>query len=795
MERLKSAVPADLRRAVGEGTTHDLPTTTSLLLSFLDGLPLFHQVISELTDPELALCRKDKGRAVELKGQGNVCFSRREFEQALGFYSQALRHVPISSDGTDEILLATLYVNRASTMHKLGLLEESLRDCDRAISVSPNYAKAWYRRGMVNASLKNYSSSMHDLEVALSMEVTSSGKSNIEHELKLILLKHRNVNEVGRSSSDCKDAELPQAAEPCKVVLECVSTPNKGRGMTSPNDISPASLIHVEDPLAAIILKSCRDTHCHYCFNEAPADAVFCPLCTIPVYCSKKCQVQAVGGISWNQDTCLRSKSNGVDLGKLSLTSTRRKDPNSKQIAEHRHECGGAHWAAVLPADIVLAGRVMAQYIDRKMLTGKSSAISGPNLDLIHHYDIDSPTSKLESHIYAIVLLLCLQKYYSSDLSWEEETLSELVLLICQVKVNSIAIVRMKSMDQGQRLTENKGNSAAGDAIMCSVEQVRVAQAIYMSGSLFNHSCRPNVHTYFHSRTLFLRSTEYIESGSPIEISYGPQAGEMDLLVRQQSLQENYKFSCRCSSCSELHLSDLVIDSFCCPQKTCLGAISELTCYRSKENCVHVSLKESDVCKLSLPHASEVDEDTEKVGKLLFRNDVDLKINPGYCMSCRSQLDLASAIATSDRAASRINRFKELTVIDEVSEVPVTDALRSLEQIKKLRHPYSKALAQAEDMVAEAFAKIGDQEQARKHCEASIEILEKLYHPKHIAIAHELTKLVSIELSLGDRASSGATFLRAEEIFSLYYGPDVQRILPYVDALKRTVTGRFIGAP
>jgi len=42
----------------------------------------------ELTDPELALCRKDKGRAVELKGKGNACFSRRDFSEALGFYSQ-----------------------------------------------------------------------------------------------------------------------------------------------------------------------------------------------------------------------------------------------------------------------------------------------------------------------------------------------------------------------------------------------------------------------------------------------------------------------------------------------------------------------------------------------------------------------------------------------------------------------------------------------------------------------------------------------------------------------------------
>ena len=63
---------------------------------------------------------------------------------------------------------------------------------------------------MVNASLKNYSSSMHDLEVALSMEVTSSGKSNIEQELKLILLKHQNVNEEERSDSDCKNAGSPQ---------------------------------------------------------------------------------------------------------------------------------------------------------------------------------------------------------------------------------------------------------------------------------------------------------------------------------------------------------------------------------------------------------------------------------------------------------------------------------------------------------------------------------------------------------------------------------------------------------
>ncbi|KAG8092200.1 hypothetical protein GUJ93_ZPchr0012g19186 [Zizania palustris] len=712
MERLKSAVPAELRRSVGEGTEGDLPCTTSRLLAFLDGLPLFHQVIGELTDPELALCRKDKGRATELKGRGNACFSRREFEQALGFYSQALRYFPISSDGTDRSMIATLYINRASTLHKLGLLEECLRDCDRAISVSPNYSKAWYRRGMVNASLKKYSSAIHDMEVALNMEETSSGKSNIEQELKMILEKHQNINEVGASSSNFMDAE-----QQCKVVLDCISTPNKGRGMMSPNDISPGSLIHTEDPLTA---------------------------------------EQAVGEISWNQNTCLEFNNNSVDLAKLSITSTRCRTPNSKHNAEHRHECGGAHWAAVLPADIVLAGRVMAQYIEKRLMDRKGSTISSPNLDLIHHYDQESPASKFESHIYAIVLLLCLQNYYRSDFSCTEDSLSQLVLLISQIKVNSIAIVHMKSMDGGKELTVNKGFSAYGDAVMCSVEQVRVAQAIYMSGSFFNHSCRPNVHAYFYSRTLFLRATEYIKAGSPIELSYGPQAGEMDLPERQKSLQENYYFSCQC-----------------------------------KENFVHVSLGECHVCTLSLPDISKFDDDMLKVGKLFFRkSDAILNIDPAFCMSCRSQLDLSFAVALSNRATSKIYRLKELTALDNVPEVLIAEALQSLEQIKKLRHPYSKALAQVEDTMAEAFAKVGDQEQARKHCEASIKILEKLYHPNHIIIAHELIKLVSIDLSLGDGASTSAALARAEAIFLLYYGPDVKRILPYVGVLRRTVSER-----
>jgi SET and MYND domain-containing protein 4 len=75
----------------------------------------------------------------------------------------------------------------------------------------------------------------------------------------------------------------------------------------------------------------------------------------------------------------------------------------------------------------------------------------------------------------------------------------------------------------------------------------------------------------------------------------------MDLPERQKLLWDNYHFICQCLSCSELNLSDLVVNSLCCPQSNCLGALSESSNYSTKENFVHVSLSESHIYKLSLP--------------------------------------------------------------------------------------------------------------------------------------------------------------------------------------------------
>lgn len=64
------------------------------------------------------------------------------------------------------------------------------------------------------------------------------------------------------------------------------------------------------------------------------------------------------------------------------------------------------------------------------------------------------------------------------------------------------------------------------------------------------------------------------------------------------------------------------------------------------------------------------------------------------------------------------------------------------------------------------------------------QILEKLYPPNHIVIGHELVKLASIQLSLGD-CTAVDNINRLNEIFSCYYGSHADLIFPNLQYLSR----------
>ncbi|XP_018628062.1 uncharacterized protein [Nicotiana tomentosiformis] len=658
MEKLKSAVPEALKQEIWKSTPTELPSTCSSLLDFFHHLPQFHQMVKDLTDPAMALCCKDQSAALEAKLKGNECFSKGDYPNALLSYSQALRLAPVDIDDMEKNPLAVLYVNRASALQKMGLLLECLRDCSRALRLSPHYAKAWFRRGKANISLGKFEDAIRDLNISLKAEISSSGKRQIEAELNIALDKHKGMGSSGKKPNQ-NISEVPD--EPDQVKLQCLFKTTKGRGMFCVDGVSEASLVHKEDPYAA---------------------------------------------------------------------------------------------------------------------------------DLSHNYPHLSPESKLEMHIYSIILVHCLQHFYTTELPISGIVISKLVILLSQIQVNSMAIVRMQAPEVRGSVYE------PGNALTSSLEQVKVGQVVYVAGSLFNHSCRPNIHAYFLSRTLYLQATEYILAGSELELSYGPQVGQWDFKDRQQLLEDRYSFTCQCTGCSELNVSDLVINAYRCTKPNCLGVILDSTIARYEKQKLKLLLDAPAVYSSS-PH-KQIDRlkgaNINEVARRIFVSDYELE--PQHCLVCGSYRDLEASCAATSQVESFCKRLQDAIASNEVPNNILQDALRCTDLLRTILHPYNKRIAEVEDNLAQAFCLVGELQAALDHCKASIQILEKLYDPNHIAIGNELIKFASLQILVGDSAASDS-MSRITAIFSRYYGSHADDTYPFLRHLKASqdVDKRFTFHP
>ncbi|KAG9133354.1 hypothetical protein Leryth_025118, partial [Lithospermum erythrorhizon] len=445
--------------------------------------------------------------------------------------------------------------------------------------------------------------------------------------------------------------------EPVQVKLQRVSIPRKGQGIVSGEDIAESSLIHIEDPYAAIALKHCRETHCHFCFNELPPDIIPCSSCTIPLYCSEKCQWQA-GGVAVDNiqmnDIMHGRLSDDFEHYILTAISINSYTSTSEHFAEHRHECLGVHWPAVLPTDIVLAGRILVKYLHQPKCNRNASHLM-ETLNLCHNYAHLPSESRLEFHIYSIILIYCLQHGWSSRLPLPEDSTSQIVLILSQIRVNSIAVVRMKVVDANGHLDQRSNFSSPGEALTNVVEQVRVGQAIYLEGSFFNHSCIPNTHAYFLSRSLCIRATEFVPAGCQVEISYGSQVGQQNCPDRQKFLQDHYSFMCQCAGCSGLNLPDLVISGYRCAKSNCFGVVLEKSTVNYEKQKLNSFLAVSPNRQIQANELS-----TDALAHHVFKQIGAInQFEPGYCSNCGSFIDMETASSEVSKAENYFGRYME----------------------------------------------------------------------------------------------------------------------------------------
>lgn len=56
-------------------------------------------------------------------------------------------------------------------------------------------------------------------------------------------------------------------------------------------------------------------------------------------------------------------------------------------------------------------------------------------------------------------------------------------------------------------------------------------------------------------------------------VHYYSQVGKWDCKDRIRFLEEEYFFNCRCRGCSQMNISDLVINGYCCVNTSCTGVV------------------------------------------------------------------------------------------------------------------------------------------------------------------------------------------------------------------------------
>ncbi|KAG6547758.1 hypothetical protein Mapa_010571 [Marchantia paleacea] len=845
MEPLQRYIPLGLRNMIMSTEVSDLRSSCAALdLHFSTSL-LFGQLLEQLVNTFQSSCAKDASVALKSKLDGNAALTTSKHGEALSSYTKALRYAPYTSKEEDKLLLATVFVNRASTLHKLKQYEPALRDCGRAIDMYPSYSKAWYRRSRIKCDMNNLEGAVTDMKEALVHEKTGSGLKQIENEIAFMesklttrSLPSHITTKLGPELKTMQREGLPDVER-----LRLHWSDERGWDLCTTEQLDIGSLIFQEQAYAAIVLKSNRDTHCHYCFEVLPVDPVGCYGCAIPTYCSDLCRDQA---------TAMPGTPSPTLDGNHRTEEKISKRPPFKVHGEHVHECGGCAWSAVLPTEAVLAARILfrstltAEILDNDSSPKVTGDIphKGERADrqayltrtrmiesLCSNFDKLSSNDKLEMHVLGVIVARCIQQSTKSFMvhgtKSAAEVASKLVLLIAQTRVNAMAIYRMSSPEADMNSTT--------DMALCTVEQVKVAQGLFLLGSSLNHSCVPNVHASFKLRCLFVQSVSAISAGSSLELCYGPQVGHMSHMERKNTLQERYCFTCKCSACARLSSSDLFLRSFRCIKQGCMGVVlrpdlcdfhlphSEKlspapctmttvdeeyipegggdsssgnsfklprACSRSRDKSLgktYVSEKDVQGFTHTYVHKDAVPDTNfieREFTKLLARNKT-----AGRCLDCGSPVDVESAQEIANTALSHLQSIESKMLLPEGQVGNVSHSLDgALDALGKLRmvvHAYNEQLAKGEDIVARLLCFVDQPVSGLRHCQNAIEILEHLYSKHHIVLGNEYLKLASVALTVPDNDCAKRSLRSAEYIFRVHYGSDYRQRLPYLTELHR----------
>ncbi|XP_054250271.1 SET and MYND domain-containing protein 4 [Indicator indicator] len=723
------------------------------------------------------LCRgartgKEPAAARSYREEGNRLFGRRHYGAAVRLYSQAASHeVPGSPD------LAICFANRSAALFHLGCFEVCLEDIVRAEShgypdrLLPKVLLRKVECLLCLGRLQDAADTLNAVEnkIAVDGNMTSPTPQTLLkklHQLKDQIRERGSCPEPARE--ECDDIQRKSEIWEENVSISGASSSlslsfdrERGRHLVASQDILPGQSLLKEEAFVSVLcpgenfhlLDSSEtawdtqvtnaDLYCHRCLRQLLA-SVPCHGCSYAKYCSQNC-----ADLAWEQ-----YHQTECSLGALLLTlgvfchvALR-----TVLLAGFAEVSRLVEWSHDGDKDLhnpEARCRMLGEAPDTR---AGSRGIPGCDEDgryqssyqavfnLLPHTEKHIPEHKFLCLLSVVAICKQLQEaglevavlnqkssekgskpntceQTLGELSPELKTVAEAMLRhVLQLQCNAQAITVMQE-------------SGSGDGAVVNKKPVRLATAFFPVLSLLNHSCCPNTSVSFSGTAATVRASQSIPSGQEIFHCYGPHQCRTTVAKRQQLLSQ-YFFECRCQACLDELQSDVksvvsTRNSFCCPSCQAPMQGEDVLCC-SEEACATSVSRESLACRLG---------------------------------ALQQQISTALELLRGRKADQAIKML-----------------LKCQMDARNFLSPEHLLMGELEDHLAQVYATIGKWQEAARHLEKSIEIVEMHHGPSSVEIGHELFKLAQVLFNGFAVSEALSTIQRAEEILSVHCGPQSTQI-------------------
>ena len=127
------------------------------------------------------------------KDKGNLYVQERNYTEALKCYTQA-----IELDSNDPIL----YSNRSAMYYNLEDYDNAINDADKAISLKPNYPKAYLRKGNALQGKKLFNEALNTYNIGLKYDKNNSQLLEAYQKLEKIIQNSPGEENFNESNND-----------------------------------------------------------------------------------------------------------------------------------------------------------------------------------------------------------------------------------------------------------------------------------------------------------------------------------------------------------------------------------------------------------------------------------------------------------------------------------------------------------------------------------------------------------------------------------------------------------------